>query len=142
VTARRALRQTPDVTQASPAGESEAVVPRGAAAEALAAEYLQSQGLVILARNLRCRAGELDLVCLDGDMLVIVEVRQRTRTDFGGALGSVTPRKQRRLIRATQFHWLREAGWRARVLRFDVVAVQGDLGGAPDLIWIKDAFRA
>jgi putative endonuclease len=115
---------------------------RGTASEELAAEYLHSRGLVVLARNVRCRAGELDLVCLDGDVLAIVEVRQRAKSDFGGALASVTWRKQRKIIRATQFFLQRQAGWRGRVLRFDVLAVEGVPGGAHRIVWIKDAFRA
>src|SRR5260370_13052525 len=78
-------------------------IERGAAAEADAALYLQTQGLSVLARNLRCRAGELDLVCLDDGVIVIVEVRHRATSDFGGALASVTLRKQRKIIRATGF---------------------------------------
>jgi putative endonuclease len=113
----------------------------GAAAEALAADYLARQGLEVVARNLRCKAGELDIVCLDGNVLVIVEVRLRSRTDYGGALASVTWHKQRKLIRATQFHWQRQPAWRNRIIRFDIVALQGDVG-APDIEWIKDAFRA
>jgi len=113
----------------------------GAAAEAAAADYLQSQGLSVLARNLRCRAGELDLVCLDGGVIVIVEVRHRATSDFGGALASVTWRKQRKLIRATKFHWQRRPAWRARALRFDVVAVQSRPDGTHQMDWIKDAFR-
>ena len=74
---------------------------RGTASEQLAAEYLLAQGLVVLARNVRCRAGELDLVCLDGGVLAIVEVRQRIRIDFGGALASVTWRKQRKISSAS-----------------------------------------
>jgi putative endonuclease len=117
-------------------------VQRGAASERLAAAYLQAQGLAVLARNVRCRAGELDLVCLDGGVLAIVEVRQRVRIDFGGALASVTWRKQRRIIRATQFLLQRQAQWRRRVLRFDVLAVEGVPDGAHRIVWIKDAFRA
>jgi putative endonuclease len=113
----------------------------GAAAEAAAAEYLQTQGLLVLARNLRCRAGELDIVCLDGGVIVIVEVRHRATADFGGALASVTRRKQRKLIRATQFHWQRRPAWRARALRFDVIAVQGRPDGTHEMHWIRDAFR-
>jgi putative endonuclease len=63
---------------------------RGAAAEQLAAQYLQVRGLRILARNLRCKAGELDLVCLHDGVLAIVEVRQRGSPEYGGAVGSVT----------------------------------------------------
>lgn len=96
----------------------------------------------MLARNMRCRAGELDLVCLDGAVLAIVEVRQRGRMDFGGALASVTWRKQRKIIRAARFFLQRNAAWRGRAMRFDVLAVQGLPGGAHRIVWVKDAFRA
>jgi putative endonuclease len=115
---------------------------RGTASERLAAEYLHGRGLVVLARNVRCRAGELDLVCLDGRVLAIVEVRQRAKRDFGGALASVTWRKQRKIIRAAQFFLLRQAEWRRHVMRFDVLAVEGVPDGAHRIVWIKDAFRA
>ena len=121
---------------------AETTVVRGSAAERLAAEYLQAQGVLILARNLRCRAGEIDLVGLDGSVLAIVEVRQRGRSDFGGAGGSVTWRKQRKLIRATRYFWQRQPEWRAHAMRFDVLAVDGMPGGEHRLVWIKDAFRA
>jgi putative endonuclease len=117
---------------------------RGAAAEALAAEYLERHGLVVIARNLRCKGGELDLICLDGEVLVIVEVRVRRNSDFGGAADSVTPHKQRKLIRAAQYHWQRRPDWQARIVRFDVIAVDGgsgDSGGdSGGIAWIKDAF--
>jgi putative endonuclease len=117
-------------------------VQRGAAAEALVAGYLAAEGLTLLARNLRCRAGELDIICLDREVLVFVEVRQRTRTDFGGASASVTRRKRGRLLRAAAFHWQRQPGWHARILRFDVITVESGRDGRPELTWIKDAFRA
>jgi len=121
----------------------------GAAAERRAAAFLQTRGLHVLARNLRCKAGELDLVCLEGEVLVIVEVRLRGRADFGGALASVTPHKQRKLLRATQYFWQRNADWRARMLRFDVLALRTASAGlesgsdaGTDIEWIRDAFRA
>ena len=105
-------------------------------------EYLHARGLVVLARNVRCKAGELDLVCLDGNVLAIVEVRQRATHDFGGALASVTWRKQRKIIRATQYFLRRQAEWRSRVMRFDVLAVEGVPEGAHRIVWIKGAFLA
>jgi len=115
---------------------------RGTASEQLAVDYLHARGLIVLARNVRCRAGELDLICLDGGVLAIVEVRQRAKRDFGGALASVTWRKQRKIIRATQFLLRRQARWRSHVMRFDVLAVEGVPEGAHRIVWIKDAFRA
>ena len=82
----------------------------GQDAEHLAARYLESRGLVIIARNLRFKVGELDLVCLDDLVLVIVEVRQRRNDDFGGALASITHWKQRKLIRAAQCFLQRAKG--------------------------------
>ena len=115
---------------------------RGAASELLAAQHLQSQGVEVFARNLRCRAGELDLVCLDGQVLAIVEVRQRVRGDFGGALASVNHSKQRKIIRATRFFWQRTPSWHACPMRFDVIGVEGLPDGTHCIHWIKDAFRA
>jgi len=115
---------------------------RGRAAEGLAAEYLEARGLAVLARNVRCKGGELDLVCRDGDVLAVVEVRQRCRSDFGGALASVTWRKQRKIICATRFLLRASPQWRAHRLRFDVIGVQGLPDRAPEFIWVKDAFRA
>ena len=107
----------------------------------MAAEYLQERGLKVIARNLRCKAGELDLVCRDGEVLAIVEVRQRRRADYGGALASVDASKQRKIIRAARFLLEQRADFSAMRLRFDVVAVQGRPDGAHHVCWIKDAFR-
>jgi putative endonuclease len=115
---------------------------QGQAAEQLAAEYLQMQGVVILARNLRCKSGELDLVGLDGEVLAVIEVRQRGGARFGGALASVTRRKQRKIIRAAGFFLQRRVQWRCRAMRFDIFAVEGLPDQPHRLLWLKDAFRA
>jgi putative endonuclease len=121
---------------------NDAHLSRGAAAEQLAARYLQVRGLKVLARNLRCKAGELDLVCLDGDVLAIVEVRQRGSAEYGGALSSVSWVKQRKILRTAQYFLRREKHWRNLALRFDVVAIEGLPDGVHRIEWIKDAFRA
>jgi putative endonuclease len=115
---------------------------RGSAAEGIAAEYLEARGIAVLARNVRCKTGELDLVCRDGDVLVIVEVRQRRGYDFGGALASVTWRKQRKIVRAARFFLQRNFEWRDYPVRFDVIGLAGLPDRAHELIWVKDAFRA
>jgi putative endonuclease len=115
---------------------------QGQASEQLAVEYLQAQGVLILARNLRCKAGELDLVALDGDVLAVIEVRQRGGTRFGGAPASVTRHKQRKIIRAAGYFLQRRMQWRSRLMRFDVFAVQGPPDGPHRMLWLKDAFRA
>jgi putative endonuclease len=130
------------VTNQTDTNHTESRLQRGAASEQIAAAYLEARGLVVLARNLRCKTGELDLVCLDHEVLVIVEVRQRASVDFGGAPASVNRRKQRKIIRATRFFLQRQAQWRDRALRFDVVALDGLPDRAHRIVWIKDAFRA
>ncbi len=69
----------------------------GAAGERLAADYLQRHGHRILERNVRTRAGEIDLVTLDGSTLVLVEVKLRRPSGFGAAREALSPAKQRRL---------------------------------------------
>ena len=114
---------------------------RGTTCESIAAEYLEQHGLEIVARNLRCKSGELDLVCRDGQVLAVVEVRQRQRRDYGGALESVNAAKQRKIILAARFLLERQAARAHLSIRFDVVAVQGMPNGIHDITWIKDAFR-
>jgi len=106
---------------------------RGAAAEGRAADYLQQKKLVVVGRNFRVRGGEIDLICRDGRTIVFVEVRQRTRSDFGGAGASITAAKQARLIVAAR-HWLARHG--ELPCRFDCVLIDGE-----KLEWLRDAFR-
>jgi len=109
----------------------------GAAAEALAAAYLERQGLAILARNYRCRGGEIDLVAREGATLVFVEVRLRRSTRFGGAGASVDARKRARILTAAR-HYL---GARAQpACRCDVLAL--DALDPARIEWIRDAFGA
>jgi putative endonuclease len=72
----------------------------GTFGERLAEEYLVERGAVVVARQWRCRAGELDLVVWDGPVLVAVEVKTRRGLGFGFPLEAVTARKQVRLRRA------------------------------------------
>lgn len=115
---------------------------RGDAAEELAVRYLEAHGIRILARNLRCKGGEIDVLGLDGALLAIIEVRQRRRPDFGGPLASVTRAKQRKIIRAAGRLLQTCAVCRGRRMRFDVIGVHGAPDGEPEISWIKDAFRA
>jgi hypothetical protein len=67
----------------------------------------------LLAQNWRCKGGELDLVMLDGDTVVFVEVRYRKHAQWGGALGSIDGRKQKRLALAASIFLQRESRWAA-----------------------------
>jgi putative endonuclease len=109
----------------------------GRAAEAIAARHLEAHGLRVLARNYRCRAGEIDIVAQDGEALVFVEVRYRASRTFGGAAASIDARKQAKIVRAAQ-HYL--SGRRECACRFDVVLLDRLDPRAAE--WIRDAFSA
>jgi len=100
----------------------------GRLGEDTAAAYLEAEGYVILARNWRTRAGEIDIVARQAEWLVFVEVRSRRAARSGGApaLGypadSVTPRKQMQLVRLVQAY-LAEMPWHG-LTRIDVIALE------------------
>lgn len=96
----------------------------GAAGEDRAAAWYEANGYRILARNWRCGEGEIDLVCAQGRVLVICEVKTRTTAAFGHPAEAVTPTKQRKL-RLLARRWLESEpdGLRPTEIRFDVAAV-------------------
>jgi len=110
----------------------------GAQAEQWAADFLQRQGLKPVAQNYRSRYGEIDLIMQEDSVLVFVEVRQRSRSDFGGAAASIDHHKQQRLIRTAQ-HYLAQLT-RTPPCRFDVVLMDDAEGRNAQ--WLKNAFDA
>lgn len=108
----------------------------GAEAELLAARYLQQHGLTVMQTNFHCRFGEIDLILRDGNTLVFAEVRQRSRSDFGGAAASIDARKQQRIILAAQFYLTSLP--QSPPCRFDAVL----LDASGNIEWIKNAFEA
>ncbi len=113
---------------------------RGRFWEARAAEYLEAQGLSVVARGYRCRVGELDLVCRDEHHLVIVEVRARSSGAYCSAVESIGPAKRRRIVQATRYLLLRHREWDGARIRFDVVAFDDIDRVEPQLRWIRNAF--
>lgn len=107
---------------------------RGENSEEHAHSFLIKQGLKPVCRNFRCKQGELDLVMLDQQTLVIIEVRFRKSDKFGSAVESITPKKQSRIIAATQVYL---ASCKTdQPIRFDVIAISGN----DQINWIKNAF--
>ena len=100
----------------------------GAEGETLACRHLEDLGYRILARNFRCRSGEIDVVARHGDVTVFVEVKDRRGRSHGEGHESVTIGKRRRVVRAARLyaasHGLSEAP-----IRFDVVSIERDSGG-------------
>jgi len=111
----------------------------GDAAETAACARLEQAGCRILARNVRYREGEIDIVAEDAGTLVFVEVRMRRSDGYGGAEGSVDRFKQRRLVRAARLYLAQRYGeGRLPPCRFDVITA--DEAGIRD--WIRDACTA
>ena len=113
----------------------------GARYEQLAEDYLQRAGLITLARNFSCRMGEIDRVMTDAGTLVFVEVRYRADPDFVSPLASITPLKQRRLIRTAQLYLQRNPRFAGHPCRFDAIGITGSFED-PRFNWIKGAFSA
>lgn len=111
----------------------------GAYGERLAVRHLIDSGLVLLDRNWRCNAGEIDIIARDGDVLVFCEVKTRRSAGFGTPAEAVDRRKVARL-RHLAAQWLAEAGVRPADVRFDVVAVVTPRRGTPRVEHIRGAF--
>lgn len=140
---RRAARRRRRSARAAPADrpppQRSPAQRKGDHHEDAALRLLQSRGLVLLARNLQTRAGEIDLAMREGDTLVFIEVRARGPSRYGGAAASIGPDKQARLSRAAAY-WLPELArrhWHGRLpaARFDAVVFD-----AGDPQWLRDAF--
>lgn len=108
----------------------------GRRGEQLAAGYLESQGMLVVERNWRCPEGEIDIVALDGDALVIAEVKTRRSLDYGHPFEAVGADKLARLHRLGSA-WCRDRELRMPLRRVDVIAVVDDGGGAPHLEHLK-----
>ncbi|GHT82632.1 UPF0102 protein [Betaproteobacteria bacterium] len=113
---------------------------RGRRAEDRAAEHLGAHGLKLLARNVSCRHGEVDLICLERDTVVFVEVRLRTNPRFGSAAESITATKRQRIIVAARW-WLAGPGhaFANHCCRFDAVLFSSADSDEPH--WIRAAFE-
>ncbi|NHZ73759.1 MAG: YraN family protein [Nitrospirae bacterium] len=112
---------------------------RGRSAEADGVLWLEQQGFRVVARNVRTKAGELDVVGLDGDTLAFVEIKARSTSHFGPASCAVPPTKQRRIARAAALYLTRHPN--TGPCRFDVLAMDMSEDGWV-YRWIRDAFDA
>lgn len=97
----------------------------GADGEAFAERYLAGRGMQVLDRNWRCSSGEIDLVLLDGDVVVVCEVKTRRSTAFGEPIEAITRAKLGRLRRLAG-RWLAEHEVGSRGVRLDIVALHRD----------------
>ncbi len=115
-------------------------VARGTWAEDLACRHLTDHGLRLIARNYRCRHGEIDLIMRDGAVIAFVEVRFRSRIDFGSGVESVDARKRARLLSSAE-HYLQRHATLQVDCRFDVVSILKSRN-THQLNWLRNAFGA
>lgn len=120
--------------------------------EKIAADFLQQQGLVVLAKNWQQpNVGEIDLILLHPEKawntLVFAEVRKRKVSNYGDALMSITRAKQRKLIKTARFFLRNHPNYAHLECRFDVVAFNEQVGASeahkfiqPE--WVQGAFIA
>jgi putative endonuclease len=110
----------------------------GALGEQLAADHVAGLGLRIVARNWRCRYGELDLIAVDPstNTVIFVEVKTRTGDGFGGLEQAVTPQKARRLRRLAGI-WLAAQDQRWAQVRIDVIGVRIGRQRTPELTHLQ-----
>lgn len=110
----------------------------GRKAENAVDRVARGNGWTPLAANFQARGGELDRIYLGVGHLIVVEVRYRSRSDYGHAAETVTRTKRERIVRSTQEFLLANPKYNRYAVRFDVVGVNAD--GALD--WIESAFEA
>lgn len=114
----------------------------GRRSERAAAKYLCRQRFRILAANIEDSQGEIDLLALDGDILVVVEVRSTESLDFQRVIASVDLAKQKKLTNAVTRYLGRKRLLGKINVRFDILAVCWPHDGEPAYQHIRDAFPA
>lgn len=112
----------------------------GAQAEDYACRYLNKHGCMILERNFRCRRGEIDIIAQAPDYLIFVEVKFRSRTDFGHAMEMVSSGKQQKIIRAAEHYLANHPHLANAPCRFDVFALEYNAANKLQVNWLKNAF--
>lgn len=108
--------------------------------EDLASSYLEENGYKVLERNFSCRAGEIDIIALDGDSVVFIEVKTRTSERFGMPSEAVSFSKQKKLVK-TALYYLQCRRLLDYMSRFDVIEIIVDEENNRHINLIRDAFQ-
>ncbi|MDA8441435.1 MAG: YraN family protein [Peptococcaceae bacterium] len=113
---------------------------KGIFGEQLALRHLAEQGYQLLARNYRCRIGEIDLILLDGKQVVFVEVRLKSSRQYGSGFESITGKKISKLRLVAQNFLAFNAALADAEVRFDVISIYDPPHGKLTLHHLKEAF--
>lgn len=112
----------------------------GKITEQYAKQFLLNKGLAFVAENVRYKFGEIDLVMQEQTHIIFVEVRYRRSSIYGGAAGSITHVKRKRLIKAASA-WLQKFDTNQQLkCRFDLIALSGELNKI-SCQWLKNIFQ-
>ena len=104
--------------------------------ETKACRYLEDAGMKILARNFRVRIGEIDIIAMDGNVLVFVEVKFRSSTQYGGAEYAIPRGKQKTIMRVAQWFMAKNRIRPDALCRFDALLIDAD-----EIIHVKNAWQ-
>ena len=118
-----------------PQRTSDAARALGVRGEVAAADLVADDGFAIVARNWRCRAGEIDIIARKGTLVIFCEVKTRSGDGWGTPASAVTATKVRRMRNLAR-HWLLESGIHADVIRFDVISVLAHPDGSLSSEWL------
>ncbi len=112
---------------------------QGLQAEKNARIWLEKQGLTFVAAGVRNQYGEIDLIMAQDQLAIVVEVRQRSHQQWGGALASINWRKRRKIVHAAQWWWSGQGHLHFKNMRFDTLTYEGNSEKTPAK-WIQAAF--
>ncbi len=111
----------------------------GVSSEALACDYIASQGGIIAARNFSCKQGEVDIIARDGIYLCFIEVKYRKDGSYGLPEEAVSFAKQKKICKVSKFYLYSKYKSFDIPIRYDVLAISV-IDGILSFRWIKDAF--
>jgi putative endonuclease len=109
----------------------------GKQAEAKARMFLEAKGLTCITHNWRCPTGEIDLIMRDGEEIVFVEVRSKASVADEDPSESITPVKQKKIVKTALLFLQQQQILDTVDCRFDVISLSGG-----QLKWFRDAFTA
>lgn len=109
--------------------------------ERLAAKYLRKQGMKILARNVRVPHGEIDIVAMENNTIVIVEVRTQSHESYKRPEDGIRSAKQKKVLHAARWY-MRNRRLQQFESRIDVVAIVWPPHGTPDIRHYKNGIMA
>jgi putative endonuclease len=105
--------------------------------EDMAVDYLKGQGFKIIERSYSCPMGEIDIIAYEGRTLSFIEVRARSRTDFGTPAETVNKAKQNKIVK-TALNYIKNKNIKPQKLRFDVISIVPH----QEPVFIRNAFSS